>query len=348
MRVVSSADRQVRSATFAADGWTLGFDDQFGGDALDQTKWGYRQVGMLSPPGRTKSESSPEAVRVENGALKLGVAANPARPGYYLNGHVSTEMTYSFTYGVAAARVKFQKPRGMHGSFWLQSPVFGSVPGDAKTSGSEIDTVEYFGSTYPDGGLATFTYFKGKDGNSVKTGGLQTEISDAIAKKGDAWWKNYHVFSVDWSPEAYIFRIDGVETFRQTKNISGVPEVLLLSLLSSDWELPDLDTSQLPADMKVDWVRVWQQPPADARLRTAPARPADRSRVTRRESTRQKSRASISTLSTATAAPVAASGAGQAPGRTARHAGRPTPAPRRRRSCPRARRRPASARPWHG
>lgn len=257
LRVVSSSDRQVRSASFQADGWTLGFDEQFGGDALDETKWGYRQVGMLNP-GRTKSESSPAAVKVENGALELGVSENPARPGYYLNGHISTELTYSFTYGVAAARVKFQKPRGMHGSFWLQSPVFGSVPGDAKASGSEIDTVEYFGSTYPDGGLATFTYFKDKDGNSAKSGGLQTEMSDAIAKKGDAWWKKYHVFSVEWTPEAYVFRIDGIETFRQTKNISAVPEVLLLSLLSSDWELPDLDKSQLPADMKVDWVRVWQ------------------------------------------------------------------------------------------
>jgi beta-glucanase (GH16 family) len=68
------------------------------------------------------------------------------------------------------------------------------------------------------------------------------------------------VFSVEWTPTAYIFRVDGVETYRQTKNISGAPEYLVLSLLSSDWELPDLDTSKLPVDMKVDWVRVWQQP----------------------------------------------------------------------------------------
>ena len=103
---------------------------------------------MLNP-GRAKAESSVDAVRVENGALKLAVLENPARPGYLLNGHVSTEATYSFTYGVAAARVKFQKPRGMHGSFWLQSPTFGAVPGDAKQSGSEIDTVEYFGLDVP-------------------------------------------------------------------------------------------------------------------------------------------------------------------------------------------------------
>jgi len=38
-----------------------------------------------------------------------------------------------------------------------------------------------------------------------------------------------------------------------------MPEFLVLSLLSSDWELPDLDKSQIPTDMKVDWVRVYQQ-----------------------------------------------------------------------------------------
>ena len=78
--------------------------------------------------GRSKSESSTEAVDVENGALKLSTLENPASPGSYLNGHVGTENTYSFTYGVSAARIKFQKPSGMHGSFWMQSPIFGSVP----------------------------------------------------------------------------------------------------------------------------------------------------------------------------------------------------------------------------
>ena len=258
LRVVSAQDPGVRSVTVRPNAWRLAFEDQFDGAALDQVKWSYRQLGLLNP-GRTKSESSVDAVRVENGALKLSTLENPARPGYYLNGHVSTEASYSFTYGVAAARVKFQKPRGMHGAFWLQSPAYGAVPGDAKKSGSEIDTAEYFGATYPDGGLATVTYYKDEQGSSVKAGGMLPEASDAIAEMGDAWWKKYHVFSVEWTPEAYIFRIDGMETFRQTQNISGVSQVLILSLLSSDWELPDLDTSQLPADMKVDWIRVWQQ-----------------------------------------------------------------------------------------
>jgi beta-glucanase (GH16 family) len=259
LRVVASTDRDMHSDPIHPDSWKVAFDDQFGGTVLDPTKWNYRLLGLLSDSsGRTKSESSADAVHVENGALKLGMLENPVRPGYYLNGHISTEQTYSFTYGVAAARVKFQKPRGMHGAFWMQAPTFGAVPGDAKQSGGEIDTVEYFGSTYPHGGLASFTYFRDKDGNSVKIGGMQPDATDAL-EHGDAWWKKYHVFSVEWTPDAYIFRVDGHETFRQTENISGMPEFLVLSLLSSDWELPDLDTSQLPADMKVDWVRVYQQ-----------------------------------------------------------------------------------------
>ena len=250
-------DRHVHSEPIHPDGWKVAFDDQFDGYSLDTTKWSYRQLGLLNP-GRTKAESSVDAVRVENGALNLGMLENPARPGYYLNGHVSTEQSFTFTYGVAAARVKFQKPRGMHGAFWMQAPTFGAVPGDAKQSGSEIDAVEYFGSTYPDGGLASFTYYRDKAGNSAKTGGLQTDASDAL-EHDDAWWKKYHVFSVEWTPDAYVFRVDGRETFRQTKNISGMPEFLVLSLLSSDWELPDLDKTQIPTDMKVDWVRVYQQ-----------------------------------------------------------------------------------------
>jgi beta-glucanase (GH16 family) len=257
MRVVAG-DGAVASSPFTSKGWKLGFDDEFTGFDLDQTKWNYRQLGIQSgDSGRSKSESSADAVAVENGALKLSTLQNPASPGSYLNGHVGTENTYSFTYGVSAARIKFQKPSGMHGSFWMQSPIFGSVPGDAKASGTEIDTVEYFGSEYQQGGLASFTYYLDQASQKVKTGGMVPQASQALAHD-DAWWKKYHVFSVEWTPEHYVFRVDGVETLRMTTGISGVPEFLVLSLLSSDWELKDLDESTLPATMKVDWVRVWQ------------------------------------------------------------------------------------------
>ena len=56
-----------------------------------------------------------------------------------------------------------------------------------------------------------------------------------------------------------MFRIDGTETWRSSKAVSKQPEYLILSQLTSDWELKYLDRSTLPTSLKVDWVRVWQR-----------------------------------------------------------------------------------------
>jgi hypothetical protein len=54
-----------------------------------------------------------------------------------------------------------------------------------------------------------------------------------------------------------VFRIDGVITFRTSQGVSHQPQYLILSMLSSDWELPSMPSKTSP--MFVDWVRVWQR-----------------------------------------------------------------------------------------
>ena len=63
---------------------------------------------------------------------------------------------------------------------------------------------------------------------------------------------------MQWTPRSLIFRIDGKETWRIGGRISQVPQYLILSLLSSDYELPQIQDRQLPQHMYVDWVRVWE------------------------------------------------------------------------------------------
>ena len=68
------------------------------------------------------------------------------------------------------------------------------------------------------------------------------------------------MFSVEWTPKVYIFRIDGQETWRTTAGISGIAQYPILSLLSSDYELPSLGgEKRLPQHMYVDWVSLWQR-----------------------------------------------------------------------------------------
>lgn len=260
----------VASEVHAPVRWGTVFREEFDGRSLPEP-WSHRQLGLYNPDGsRQCSKSDRSTVAVSGGTLRLAVRRDPARTGescrtqeygthdYFLNGHVSTEGRYAFTYGVAAARVKFQRGRGQHGAFWLQRTVGEQVPGAPGVSGAEIDVAEFFGHGYPDGGLASFVYFLDGAGENRKVGGVHARAGRTLPP-GDAWWKRFHVFSVEWTPQEYVFRVDGHEIFRTADGVSGVDQFLVLSLLSSDWELGRLDPTTLPSSMEVDWVRVWQR-----------------------------------------------------------------------------------------
>lgn len=228
-------------------------------DGLDG--WSTRAQGYAGV--RTCSRADDRAARVRDGVLRLSVLDDPAREtcrykgrryAYRLNGHVGTEGNQYFTYGYAAARIKFHQLRGQHGSFWLQA--VGEVPtGAPKRTGAEIDVIEYFGDDHPQGGLTSFVYWRPKGGPRT-AGGFIEDAGDY----GEDWSGAYHVFSVEWTPQGYVFRIDGKVTHRIRQGISAQPQFLVLSLLSSDYELQHLQTDDLPQHMEVDWVRVWEQP----------------------------------------------------------------------------------------
>ena len=264
----------ITSGTAVSTRWgTADFVDEFGGTALSAS-WSHRGPDY-NPAGLRKcSKGSPQAVQVSGGAVRLSVMRDPARSdlctayrangdligefNYRLNGHISTAGRQDLTYGVVAARVRFQQPPGQHGAFWLQPSV--PVPGatSAAEGGAEIDVIEWFGSGLPSGGLSGSVYYPTSSGQ-VKAGGWITDPGSYLSGKSDSWWSGYHVFSAEWSPTAYVFRIDGRETWRTSAGVSQRPEYLILSLLSSDYELPTLGgEDRLPQHMYVDWVQFWR------------------------------------------------------------------------------------------
>ena len=253
----------VSTARWLEPTWT----EEFSGSSLDPV-WHHRGLAHHSTSRRTCSRSDPRAVRVGGGAVRLSVIkdpdattrckvrgrdAVPGRFGYRLNGHIGTQGGFSFRYGVAAARVRFHRLRGQHGAFWLQ-PVAGMYPGAA---GSEIDVVEYFGDDHPQGGLATFTHrYDGR--RRVSSGGWVADQASFLRSRRDGWSRNYHVFSVEWTPRTLVFRIDGQEIRRVRGGVSDVRQFPILSLIAADYEIPKIEERRLPQHMYVDWVRVWE------------------------------------------------------------------------------------------
>jgi len=271
-RVSAEAADNLPAATSAeVDAASYGepdFAEPFDGDELSES-WAHRGT-EYNPEGlRLCSKGSPEAVEVGDGVASLKVLDDPTRDDpceasaadgtslgdfdYRLNGHIASNALFS--YGIIAARIKFQRDKGQHGSFWLQSNL-GIAPTDPLENGAEIDVVEYFGDSKDDR-LASFVYYPTADG-AVKEGDFIESASDFLADQDDDWWKTFHVFSVEWTEEEYIIRIDGQEAWRTTEGISGQPEFIVLSLLSSDYELPNLPDGGLPQAMTVDWVQHWE------------------------------------------------------------------------------------------
>ncbi len=271
-RVTAQKHQGLKSITSAAADtarWlSPTFTDEFAGSSLNPV-WNMRGQDYEPKSKRKCSKGSPKAVKVTGGALRLSVIKDRSHKGtckatsrketkrisYRLNGHVGTNGAFSFKYGVAAARVKMHKLQGQHASFWMQ-PVGENRPG---SDGHEIDIIEYFGDKHPQGGLTSFIHwYKGK--RLIKTGSWIKDSRSFLKNKRDGWSKNYHVFSVQWTPNVIIFRIDGKETWRTSARVSKAQQYLILSLLASDYEALEMADKKLPQHMYVDWVRVWETP----------------------------------------------------------------------------------------
>ncbi|WP_210502920.1 glycoside hydrolase family 16 protein [Nocardioides xinjiangensis] len=259
----------TRAVTTSA--WTPEFEDTFSGSSLDASVWNdqRREHESVYAP-RTCARVDAAARRVEGGVLHLGVAADPQRLGspcsytsrgtsgtspYLLNSQVATEHTRAFRHGIVAARIKPQRAKGMHSGFWLLPQGTTYVDG-VPAGGTEIDVMEFFGENgRGNETIGSHVHYYEAGWDKVSLGDLFPAARRSL--DGRSWWQEFHVFSVEWTPREYVFRIDGREYYRETKAVSQVPQYLVLSNLTSDYELDDLSPDELGDTAQVDWVRVF-------------------------------------------------------------------------------------------
>jgi hypothetical protein len=264
--------RPVVRSSVAVDDWGLpDFVDEFDGAALGPA-WEHR-IQFYNPwGGRACSKGSPQAVSVGDGRLRLSSMPDPEAAGtclatdaagtplgqfpYRLNGHVSTQKSADFLYGVAAARMRFPRSLGQHAAFWLQPR--GLLETGPTPWGAEIDVVEWYGARKGRQRMASAVHAPMPDGSKRQIGGHIRDPHRFLATRSDTWWDRFHVFSVDWTPREYVFRIDGHEVWRTREGVSHTHEFLILSMLSSDFELPYVGDDPSPRTAEVDWVAFWE------------------------------------------------------------------------------------------
>ncbi len=271
-RSILGDGREVRTGRIRSRSWSPEFEDTFSGTALDSRVWNdqEREHESVYAP-RTCARVDPAARRVGGGVLHLGVALDPARLGqrcsytsprasgeqsYLLNSQVATEHTRAFRHGIVSARIKPQRAKGMHSGFWMLPQGTRFTDGNP-AMGTEIDVVEFFGeNSRGNETIGSFVGYYEPGWHNVTYGDL-FPAARRVLRPGARWWEEFHVFSVEWTAHQYIFRIDGREYYRETKAVSHAPQYLVLSMLTSNYELGHLSADKLDDTAEVDWVQVF-------------------------------------------------------------------------------------------
>lgn len=253
--------------TFEKD-WDMIFEDEFNGTELDTNVWEHRpewlrdkgyvnyfskQMTFLDGEGHLVSRAAPGKKVIWDYSTKSYKEIDA-----YLSGAVSTKDLFTSNYGYYEASVKLHHQTGMWGAFWLVCGDMDSTTAAAdksSTNGCEIDVFE---SLYNHGGVSQNLHWDGFQGNtcSAPSNGYVTQI--------DTYDNEYHTFAVSWTPNEYVFLVDGIVTRRiNAKTAGGICNQDGYMLITTEcgtwaggWVLKDGEYS----DMLVDYVRVYSYP----------------------------------------------------------------------------------------
>jgi beta-glucanase (GH16 family) len=181
------------------------FFDDFTGPTLDRSKWNVIVTGRTVNNEQQAYVDSTDTLYIDHGALVI----HPRfRPGFrtpeghafdFISGRIDTRSKVEFTYGTAAARIKLADGEGLWPAFWAL--------GDGRWPDTgEIDIMENVGdATWTSVALHGPGYFG------------DTPIVRRMPFPGKQNAAGWHVYSVDWTPDELIFRVDDREIYRVTR-----------------------------------------------------------------------------------------------------------------------------------
>jgi len=248
-----------KGAALDLTGYTLAFEDTFAGGSLDETVWQSHGQGQRRGGYWDRGQAW-----VEDGKLKIRTQYRqdgPHGPGYYSWG---AQTAFERACGYFEARCILPAAQGLWAAFWLtRSGVRRGVPG---AQAAELDVVE--------SPLWKRHGKKGLVSQNIHYNGysLGHRMRNAAVARANNPYREFNTYGLKWTPDEYIFYVNGVETGRS--RFGGVCRGPLYMLLSVEvdgvggipcagWsgKITNSKARDLPVDFIVDYVRVYAPEP---------------------------------------------------------------------------------------
>ena len=190
------------------------FFEDFNGKILDRSKWNVEITGRTVNNEQQAYVYSSTTLYLlhgksaegdKNGALVIKVVFHPdfttkEKKHYdFISGRINTRSKFEFTYGTASARMKMSAGAGLWPAFWAL--------GNGKWPDcGEIDMMETVGdSSWISHALHGPGYF----------GNTPLSFRDTFPAGTDV--TQWHIYSVDWTDNSLIFKVDGKVTYTVTR-----------------------------------------------------------------------------------------------------------------------------------
>lgn len=234
--------------------WSLIWNDEFDGPAIDGSKWS--KVPKGSSDWNRHMSHHPDCYSLSDGKLFLRGIKNPdttadARP--FITGGIYSKGKFAFQYGKIEIRAKLGSAQGAWPAMWMlaETGKYGKYPRNG-----EIDIMEHlnFDNIIYQTTHSYYTLKLKQDKNPPHGGTAKLNTDD------------FNTFGLEWYPDKLVFTLNGEETFRYPRVQNVDPTqwpydqpfyILIDQQLGGNW-VGEVDIDQLPVEMIVDWVRVYQ------------------------------------------------------------------------------------------
>ncbi|MFC4305060.1 RICIN domain-containing protein [Cohnella boryungensis] len=232
--------------------YSLVWSDEFGGSSINSNNWVF-DIGTGSGGwGNNELQyytSRSENARIENGNLVIEAKREAYGGMNYTSARLKTQGKKSFKYGKIEARIKLPKGQGIWPAFWMLGADIGTV-GWPKSG--EIDIMEHINNENN-----TYGYIHWDVNGGHASYGGPSHTFDVT---------QYHVYSIEWTASAIKWLVDGVQFWEANiaNNVNSTEEfhkehfLLLNMAVGGNWPGSPNSSTEFPAKMYVDYVRVYQ------------------------------------------------------------------------------------------